>query len=174
MKWRHHRETIKSRLQLIPILIQNPFGWLKWCEAPFPKCCVETEMISIEHNWHGGLCPTNSRGTRKFVVGNWSLFLGSMVKFHVAFEWTNVTDRSPYTELHWSCLRPLPWTISFPFMCTFPQGEYSFIEGYDRDGEAEEITGIHCFEELSLYVLWQLKKWEQGKCPDMFFSFCLG
>lgn len=38
-------------------------------------------------------------------------------------------------------------------------GEYSWIEGYDRDGEAEEITGIQCFEELSLYVLWQLKKW---------------
>jgi len=37
-------------------------------------------------------------------------------------------------------------------------GEYSWIEGYDRDGEAEEITGIQCFEELSLYVLWQLKK----------------
>lgn len=31
-------------------------------------------------------------------------------------------------------------------------GEYSWIEGYDRDGEAEEITGIQCFEELSLYV----------------------
>lgn len=31
-------------------------------------------------------------------------------------------------------------------------GEYSFIEGYDRDGDAEDITGIHPFEELSLYV----------------------
>lgn len=47
------------------------------------------------------------------------------------------------------------WTNS---MLQVP-GEYSWIEGYDRDGEAEEITGIQCFEELSLYVLWQLKKW---------------
>lgn len=31
-------------------------------------------------------------------------------------------------------------------------GEYSFIEGYDRDGDAEDVTGIHPFEELSLYV----------------------
>lgn len=33
-------------------------------------------------------------------------------------------------------------------------GEYSFIEGYDRDGDAEDISGIHPFEELSLYVPW--------------------
>lgn len=31
-------------------------------------------------------------------------------------------------------------------------GEYSFIEGYDRDADAEDVTGIHPFEELSLYV----------------------
>eukprot|EP00438_Fugacium_kawagutii_P004331 Skav220063 [mRNA] locus=scaffold1709:139383:161802:- [translate_table: standard] len=44
-------------------------------------------------------------------------------------------------------------------------GEYSFIEGYDRDGDAEEISGIHPFEELSLYVergtetwIWRARK----------------
>jgi len=31
-------------------------------------------------------------------------------------------------------------------------GEYSFIEGYDRDADAEDVTGIHPFEELSLYA----------------------